>query len=212
MCKAAHDIRSPLATLKLITSVLEGLSEENKKILDMVTDRIESIAEDFLSLAKKNKQFLQTVTSAKLIEIINHLIAEKCLEYASESGIEISLSHAHSVPKNCMVKIDSLELQRVMSNLINNSVQSFEEQKGFVQVIVEYKNGIVNIIIKDNGKGIHPKIISHLLKKGATFGKTGGSGLGLYHAKSTVESWGGKLKLTSEFGVGTSIIIVLPIE
>lgn len=208
----AHDIRSPLATLKLITSVLEGLSEENKKILDMVTDRIESIAADFLSLAKKNKQLLQTVSHSKLIEIINQLIAEKCLEYTSESGIEISLSHAHSVPKNCMVKIDSLELQRVLSNLINNSVQSFEEQKGFVQVIVEHKNGIINIVIKDNGKGIHPKIISHLMQKWATFGKAGGSGLGLYHAKNTIESWGGTLTLTSEFGVGTSVIIALPIK
>lgn len=210
MCKAAHDIRSPLATLKLITSVLEGLSEENKKILDMVTDRIDRIAEDFLSLAKKNKQLLQTVTATKLIEIINQLIAEKSLEYTSTSGIEISLSHDHSVPKNRVVRIDSLELQRVLSNLINNSVQSFEKQ-GDIQVMVKYEDNGVNIIVKDNGKGIHPKIISHLLKKGATHGKTGGSGLGLYHAKNTVENWGGTLTLASEFGVGTSVIISLPI-
>ncbi len=42
-----------------------------------------------------------------------------------------------------------------------------------------------------------------------SFGKAGGSGLGLYHAKSSVESWGGTLSIQSKVGEGTSIQITL---
>lgn len=49
------------------------------------------------------------------------------------------------------------------------------------------------------------------MQRGKTFGKNGGSGLGLYHAKTSVSAWGGLLSLQSELDRGTSVTISLPL-
>ena len=71
------------------------------------------------------------------------------------------------------------------------------------------KNNII-LRVKDNGKGIPPDIIPKLMQRGSTFNKESGSGLGLYHARKTIEEWGGNIDIESEVGRGTSIIISLP--
>ena len=71
-------------------------------------------------------------------------------------------------------------------------------------------NGKIFLVIKDNGKGIPPEILIKLGQRGETHGKAGGSGLGLFHARTTAESWGGSLVITSELGKGTTVKIKLP--
>jgi signal transduction histidine kinase len=70
----------------------------------------------------------------------------------------------------------------------------------------------LQIRIQDNGKGIPKERIANLGSRGNTFGKKSGSGLGLFHAKRTIESFGGKFDIESEEGHGTSIFITLPGE
>ena len=69
-----------------------------------------------------------------------------------------------------------------------------------------------NIIltVSDNGKGIPPAILAKLGQRGETHGKAGGSGLGLFHARTTAVSWGGSLVITSTPGQGTTVTIKLP--
>lgn len=62
----------------------------------------------------------------------------------------------------------------------------------------------------DTGKGIEQHLLSKLTARGASFSKEGGSGLGLYHARTHVESWGGSMKIASEVEKGTSLHIILP--
>jgi signal transduction histidine kinase len=74
---------------------------------------------------------------------------------------------------------------------------------------------MVEIKIADSGKGIPKLLIDKLGGKGISFGKeshkTAGSGLGLYHAVTTVKSWGGDLSITSLEGHGTTITIKIPL-
>ena len=52
--------------------------------------------------------------------------------------------------------------------------------------------------------------MAKLGQKGGTHGKTGGTGLGLYHARTTIEGWSGIFKIESEPGKGTAVLIALP--
>jgi hypothetical protein len=54
------------------------------------------------------------------------------------------------------------------------------------------------------------EVLPRLGRKGETHGKAGGSGLGLYHAKTCVEAWGGSLGIQSTLGQGTTVAIKLP--
>jgi len=97
----------------------------------------------------------------------------------------------------------------VISNLINNSVQALGDT-GRVTVYLTGRDATIQIVIQDNGKGIPSDVLPKLMQRGETHGKEGGSGLGLYHAKTTVESWQGTLSLASTVGVGTTVTLTLP--
>jgi signal transduction histidine kinase len=75
-------------------------------------------------------------------------------------------------------------------------------------LVVLEKNDVVRV--EDNGRGIPSEILENLGKKGATFGKEGGSGLGIYGAKKYIEKMGGKLEIKSRLGDGTMVMIILP--
>jgi hypothetical protein len=65
----------------------------------------------------------------------------------------------------------------------------------------------------DNGKGIPPEILARLGERGVTHGKEGtqsGSGIGVYHARETVENAGGKFSIQSQVGIGTMITLTMP--
>ena len=66
---------------------------------------------------------------------------------------------------------------------------------------------LIQIQVSDNGKGIPPEILPKLMQRGSTHGKRGGSGLGLYHAKTTLQSWDGDLKIESKSGTTVSLIL-----
>ena len=68
----------------------------------------------------------------------------------------------------------------------------------------------MGLAIKDSGRGIPSEVLPKLMRKGETYHKEGGTGLGLYHAKSSVESWGGTIELFSEVGQGTEVRVSLP--
>ncbi len=95
-------------------------------------------------------------------------------------------------------------------NLINNAVESIENNGRVTVSLVQSENYAV-ISIVDNGHGIPSKILNSLGRRGKTFGKKDGSGLGLYHARKTVESWNGHLKIHSEPRGGTTVSVMLPL-
>ena len=106
-----------------------------------------------------------------------------------------------------------MKLQRVLSNLINNSVEAFPEKKGRVTVSVRAYKEKVQLTIKDNGSGIPPEVLKKLGEQGVTHGKAGtesGSGLGVYYAKSTIEAMGGTFNISSQVDLGTLIDMQIP--
>jgi hypothetical protein len=59
-------------------------------------------------------------------------------------------------------------------------------------------------------KGIPKDKLNIVFERGASFGKKNGTGLGLYHAKRTIEKYNGTIELESKLGIGTNILITLP--
>jgi hypothetical protein len=115
----------------------------------------------------------------------------------------------NDVSYGLFAKVDGTELMRVLSNLINNSVEAIRVS-GWVRVILDTHEGFVSILIEDNGKGIPPEVLSKLGQPGNTFGKSRGNGLGLSHAISAVQSWNGKIEFSDRNGGGTQVRILLP--
>ena len=206
--QVAHDIRSPLAALG---TAAKGLSSdaEHRKLIEGAVGRMQGIADDLLKRYRSPGAAEQPAAKPvvmRLAGIVEQVVEEKRLQHAGKPGVKINFESAGGELK---AAVEAKELQRAVSNLVNNALEAFEKG-GTVLVKVFALDGQVIIEVKDDGKGIPEDILAKLGRKGETYGKTGGTGLGLYHAKTSAESWGGSLKIASEPGKGTTITMALP--
>lgn len=210
--QVSHDIRSPLAALNMSIGSLEALPEDKRQIIRGATQRINDIA----------NQLLQKGTSPTDIEVktlndpimlasaLDSILSEKRMQYRDKQSINIrgEIKNGYGL----FTFIETSELARVVSNIINNSIEAVGEN-GNVAVQLESEEKFNKIVIQDDGKGIPPNILARLGERGFTYGKEkseSGSGLGVYHAREAVNRFEGLLQIESEIGKGTIVTISLP--
>jgi POT family proton-dependent oligopeptide transporter len=108
------------------------------------------------------------------------------------------------------VNIDNSEFKRIILNLINNAIEAQPKSNTIIVHLSKHDSKVLIEII-DDGKGIPPEIVSKLGKEELTFGKDNGHGIGVYHANTIINKWGGKLLIQSEENMGTTVSIQLPL-
>lgn len=213
--QVAHDIRSPLVALDAALRHADQLPEKQRVIVRHAVNRIHDVAN---SLLEKNRQQPATAagiaTTDKLPEVyllsalIDPVVTEKRLQYEARPEVKIYTVVSQD-SYGLFSKVQPVEFRRMVSNLLNNAIEALGD-KGTVNVELDQKEGAIVLTVTDTGKGIPQEILAKLGQRGETHGKAGGSGLGLYHARITAESWGGSLTITSESGKGTTVAIILP--
>lgn len=208
--QVSHDIRSPLAALDLMLTDIDELAEDKRIILRSAAIRIKDIANDLLNQHRHlSGNSSSSGNSVQLIPaLIDSLLTEKRVQFRSKENlvIDMSLDRAHY---GLFSVVDPGKFKRVISNLINNSVEALSNS-GFVKIEIHSCAEIIRVVIVDNGKGIDKNVLPDLMKLGNTHGKVDGTGLGLYHAKKCVEEWGGTIEVESTLGIGTSVFLSIP--
>ena len=202
--QVAHDIRSPLAALGAAATGLQ-LPAEQRALIDGAVGRMQGIADDLL------KRYRAPGTAAKpaahtLKGLLEQVVAEKRLQHGGRQDVKIELAAPAEELKSL---VEPREFQRLVSNLVNNSVEAFEKG-GTVKLALSALDGKVLLVVSDGGKGMPAELLSRMGQKGATQGKAGGTGLGVYHAKTAVENWGGTFRIESAPGKGTTVTVELP--
>jgi len=211
--QVAHDIRSPVFALDAALKTIEQLPEQQRVVVRHAVNRIRDVANGLL---EKNRPRPEgsvskgTVsTEVRLLSsLVEPIIMEKRLQYGDKPGIDIDFKLSRA-SYGLFAKVQPVEFGRMLSNLINNAAEALGD-KGKVDVSLALEDNYIVLTISDNGKGIPPETLSRLGQRGETHGKAGGSGLGLYHARTTAESWGGNLTITSTPGKNTIVTIKLP--
>lgn len=207
--QVAHDIRSPLLALKMAMMMQQKKDstsrEENRVLMQTAIQRIQDIASDLLN---KNKTPLQTLENESLYSILKTIVSEKRLLIEDMPDLSIEFVRGPNA-YDAYAAIQPIEMKRLLSNIINNSLDALN-QRGQIRVVLNSDKDNCVICIEDNGKGIPDEMLTKVTDRGVTFGKMGGNGLGLYHAKTTLEGWNGKLQISSKVGTGTAVNITLP--
>ena len=215
--QVAHDIRSPLTAIEAIVKSKGGLDVQKLSLLEMAAGQIKEIAEDLLGQSRsplsisservksQNSQSLGKESSDSIISAVEKVIEAKKLEY-SKRKIKFVLYQYATTKLGVCCQIE--ELIRVLSNLINNSVEAMPNG-GLISVDVLCEADEFMIEVRDTGIGISREHLDQLFQEGATFGKENGNGLGLFSAKVRVEEWGGRLAINSEPNKGSRVRIAL---
>ena len=221
--QVAHDIRSPLAALDAVLKNTAQLPENQRIMVRHAVNRIRDIANNLL---EKNRQQSKDILPAGssptetpgsadeamevrlLSSTVDPVVTEKRLQFESKPGIIVDFELTQE-SYGLFAMIQPVEFRRIVSNLVNNAVEVLGD-KGAVNIGLTHDDDNIILTVTDNGKGIPPDVLAKLGQRGETHGKTGGSGLGLFHARTKAESWGGSLELKSELGKGTTVTIKLP--
>lgn len=225
LAQVAHDIRSPLSALTMVTGALIEIPEDKRILIRNATQRINDIANELLQTGKPAQPVdsiaAPSSVNMKSIEfipaLVDILVSEKRMQFREHSALDIQVDLKNSF--GSFSETNSKELKRAISNLINNAIEAFDSFNGTVTVGVKkydrFGGQKVEIFVADNGKGIPAHLISQLCQMGVSHGKSpsehSGNGLGLYHAKQTAEFCGGTLEIISTEGKGSTVKFILPL-
>lgn len=212
--QVAHDIKSPTASLLMLLKSCQDIPEKERIALREATMRIQDIASNLLShylqqdsnRAMHNEERESILVSALMLE----LLAEKKLQY-QDLAIKID-DYFSQTGHFAFVKIEPSAFKRMLSNLVNNAVDAFEDnQEGRVVVKLDADEKWVKVSIEDNGKGMRPELVDKIMNNVAvTEGKEGGHGLGLTQVRETLQRNQGELEIESKIGQGTKITLTFP--
>jgi len=214
--QVAHDIRSPISALNIAICPSVIHKQEAQELVKNALIRINGIADDLLKFSKQTKVADASNESKRkmvccLENTVEKLVKEKSLEYR-DKGISISINK-RSNASNTITNASEIEISRILSNIINNSVEAIESN-GSIDVAILQEKKTAKLTVSDSGKGMDSRVIEKIGTMGFStkIGENSGSGLGLYHAKTYLESIGGKLSVTSVLNKGTQVHIELPIS
>ncbi|MCE3268251.1 MAG: amino acid adenylation protein, partial [Burkholderiales bacterium] len=205
----AHDIRSPLSSLRRLVDVSSSIMPEAERItLRKASMRISDIAHNMLNQYKnqdsENEVAEPVLASTAMLEILG----EKRYEFNTVNFNTDFLPQADFA----FIQVEPGQFKRMLSNLINNAVEALENKtSGVVDLSLNADNEWVMITITDNGKGIPPELVKKI-EKGITVtkGKEHGFGIGLTQIHETVKRNFGEFQLFSTVGVRTSVLIKFP--
>lgn len=113
--------------------------------------------------------------------------------------------------RDMLVNADEFRLVQVLVQLLKNAAESLDGNRGRISFRAHPKGDRAVIEISDSGAGIPPEEIEKICAPFYTTKQIVGVGLGLSMAKSTVESFGGTLEITSKVGSGTTVRVSLPL-
>lgn len=208
--QVAHEIKNPLTPMKLsiqhLRRVIDVKNERQNKILKefeskMVqqVDLLSEIANEFSNFADLPK------TKMEIINI--ETIIKKTIDlYQHNKQIKISI--ISNPEATFIINGDENQLTRVFTNLINNSIQAITD-KGQIDILLQRKNTLISIEIKDDGNGIPINLQSHIFEPQFTT-KTNGKGLGLAMVHQIILNHKGNIALISSEKKGTSFKINFP--
>lgn len=205
--KITHEIKNPIAVIK---AYLDMMNIKDKKqvekyipIIQNEINRLLNLLQDFLLVNKANVAFDLMDMNMLIEDVVNQqlpLFKDRKIKFENDL-----------IDDEIYINGDYNRLSQVIINIIKNSIEAIDNSKnGIIKIKDSIKDNSLNIIIEDNGSGISKK---NLLKIKEPFytTKNRGTGLGVSLSDEIIKAHSGTLTYESIEGVGTKVIIKLPL-
>ena len=206
--QVAHEIKNPLTPMRLSIQSFQmnynsddkknkkKLNDFSKSLIEQI-DTMSSIATAFSDFANMPEQKRELLNVGEVVQI--------ALDIFSEDYIDCNVEE-----KEILTLFDRTQLIRVITNLINNSIQAIPDNRNpMIKVRVYSTKKNVIIIIEDNGSGISEENKSKIFEPSFTT-KSSGMGLGLSMIQSIMAAYNGSITFKSKENQGTIFKVEIP--
>ncbi len=212
---ASHELRTPIAVIQGYVNMLQRWGKDDQEILEegisaiaQETASMKDLVESLLFLARHDKKTL-------MMEMETFDPCDLIAELHREASMVTPEDHFICAPmEHCTIEADRNMIKQVMRILCDNAVK-YTPKGGTITMGVESYTGGCTLILSDNGSGISreelPKIFDRFYRSdSARKSEGGGHGLGLSIARIIIIAHGGKIRVRSKVGEGTTFCVVLP--
>jgi PAS domain S-box-containing protein len=212
----AHELRSPLTSVKGFTSTLlhrwERFPDDQKRFMlatvNADADRVTRLINELLDVSRIEAGRLELRRRPiEMPKVAADIVERFKIE---PDGHTFQISFPPGFPE---VYADADKVAQVLTNLVENAVKYSDG--GTVTISGDVVDGAVEVAVRDQGMGIPsdqiPLIFTKFYRRGGR-GAPSGTGLGLYIARGLVEAHGGRISAESEVGRGTEVRFRLPLS
>ena len=211
---AAHDIKSPLATIVMVADLLgdqyaDQLDEHGMELVRMIYSsamNLTNFIDGILKYSQDSSMLSGDKKSVNIVEILNDLI--RLIDPMKEVKFTINAESEFKIYTN------KVALDQIFINLLVNAIKYNDKTEVQILILVEDLNGFIKFNIIDNGPGIKTEDFQRIFQIFETTSNTDksgdkGTGIGLATVKSLVEGLGGTITLSSEIGKGSNFEFTL---
>jgi signal transduction histidine kinase len=209
--RVAHEIKNPLTPIQLSAEHVLKVYEDKRGDLDKAlkesmsyiiseVENLRRIAQEFMEIARDTTVRKEPVDLRVLLEETlqpyRRLLAERIRFKVVAEGSDFRASG------------DAAKLKTAFRNIVANAIEAISQQ-GEVALSIGRKGPVFTISVRDSGPGMSKETVDRIFDLYFST-KDAGTGLGLPIAKKIVEEHGGAIRVTSEPGKGTTVVIDLP--
>lgn len=211
--RVAHEIRNPLSSIKGFATFLgscctDGQSAKNEAMRDAArtmigeVDRLNRVVSELLDFARPANLAIAPTDLGELLGRVGRLVSMD----AEAKGVTLTVKEP---PEPVSVAVDAERMTQALLNLLLNAVQATGAEGVVTLGVSELDEDGVSVIIKDNGRGMSAEVLAQVFNPYFTT-KATGTGLGLSIVSRIVEDHHGEIRMESDPGKGTTVIVLLP--
>jgi signal transduction histidine kinase len=203
-----HDLRNPLSGIRLASELITMIHSDEETT--GCCDKIRLQCDRVVAMAGELLEFSRGETKLNLARTDTEALLDQFIAFNEDSykrkGVTVKVEH-----EPAEIEVDSMRLLRVLQNLVSNAVDVVKgKPDGLINVHAWVSDGVLHLVVRDNGSGIPGAIKDTLFEPFVTHGKQGGTGLGLSIVLNVVTVHRGKITVETASGEGTEFLIRIP--
>jgi signal transduction histidine kinase len=204
----AHELNTPLGTVLLRAQLMQqqigdGGDSSDLDVIESEARRCRGIIDSLLGFSRRSEGMMSRTNVGSLIRGSLSLVKNDLVL----KGISVQAEYGD---KDVIIWADSNQIQQVLLNLVTNAADAMPDG-GHLEVRTRFCEDFVEIRVADNGRGMEEDVLKRALDPFfTTKGRGKGTGLGLAICQRIVEEHKGEIKIQSQPGHGTTVLVRLP--
>lgn len=210
----SHELRTPITNLQLyIEAIKDNVIDADEQTLSSLLEEIHRLEGLVVNLNKSfndNSEYLKI--NKKEFNLSDHI--NSLLDTVKPRLNKLDISLIEEIKDGIIINSDKDKISQIVQNLVSNAIKAIKND-GLIRVSLSEDKNNIYLVVKDNGVGISDEKKEAIFERfyridDARNTKLNGHGLGLSITKNFVESLGGRIKLKSRLGKGSTFSVILP--